>query len=184
MLSGARRLGFQPDLLTAGQVGNLTYGDRTRPPRSCIRTARAPFDACSSSIEQRPCAIRPGPAPPSDDTPYETRWRPWTWGPPERYCGSAGYRDDLRWRLEHQQRSLRPRRHICIPAYAGWLTVHARRHQREVCTLSGRVMLQPLSGPLQVGLRFLPDPLPAAPSAHLTTRFPQREGYGLTTLRH
>ena len=25
-----------------------------------LRTARAPFDACSSSIEQRPCEIRPG----------------------------------------------------------------------------------------------------------------------------
>src|SRR5262249_19694853 len=59
--------------------------------------------------------------------------------PPERYYGRAGYRDDYRWRLEHQQRPLRPRRHICIPAYAGWLTVHARRHLREVSLLAGGV---------------------------------------------
>src|SRR5262245_24948162 len=58
------------------------------------------------------------------------------------------------------------------PPEVGWLTVHARRHHGEVCPLSGGVMSQPLSGPLQTGLRFLPDPLPAAPSAHLTTRLP------------
>ena len=44
-------------------------------------------------------------------------------------------------------------------------------------------MFQPLSDPLQVGIRLLPDPLPAAPSARLATRFPLREDYGFTTLR-
>ena len=43
-------------------------------------------------------------------------------------------------------------------------------------------MAQPLSGPLQVGLRFLPRPLPAAPSVRLAARLPSREDYGLTTL--
>jgi hypothetical protein len=38
-----------------------------------LRTARAPFDASSSSIEQRPYEIRPGPAPSADDTSYGTR---------------------------------------------------------------------------------------------------------------
>src|SRR5262249_42713071 len=47
---------------------------------------------------------------------------------------------------------------------------------------AGGVMSQPLSGPLQTSIRFLPDPLPAAPAARLTTRFPTREGYVLTTL--
>jgi len=47
---------------------------------------------------------------------------------------------------------------------------------------------QSLSAPLQVGFRFLHDPIPAPPSAHLTTRFPQPdklggEGFGLTTFR-
>src|SRR3954447_1253212 len=43
-------------------------------------------------------------------------------------------------------------------------------------------MSQPLSGPLQAGLRFLPRPLPAAPSAHLAAGLPSREVDGLTTL--
>src|SRR4029079_8191277 len=38
-------------------------------------------------------------------------------------------------------------------------------------------------GPLQVGIRFLPRPLPAAPSIRLAARLPAGEGYGLTTLR-
>jgi len=57
----------------------------------------------------------------------------------------------------------------------------------EVCPLSRGVMLlgaQPLSAPLQSGIRFLHPPLPAAPSARLATRFPSREGYGLTTFRN
>src|SRR4051794_41364792 len=41
---------------------------------------------------------------------------------------------------------------------------------------------QLLSGPLQAGLRFLPRPLPAAPSAHLAAGLPSREDDGLTTL--
>jgi hypothetical protein len=56
----------------------------------------------------------------------------------------------------------------------------------EVSPLARGVMLrlaQLLSTPLQDGLRLLPRPLPAPPSARLTTRFPFREGYGLTTFR-
>ena len=81
-------------------------------------------------------------------------------------------------------RSLRSRRQICFAPCAGWLTVHVRQHPREVGPLSRGVMSpgQPLSGPLQAGLRFLPRPLPAAPSARLAARLPSREDYGLTTL--
>ena len=78
----------------------------------------------------------------------------------------------LRWRKPHQQRPLRSRRHICIASYAGWLTVHVRPHQREVCSLAGGVMSQPLSSPLQVGIRFLPPPLPAALSGRLAAPLP------------
>jgi hypothetical protein len=78
----------------------------------------------------------------------------------------------IRWRRPHQLRSLRPRHQICDTPYAGWLTLHARRHQREVCPLSGGVMLQPLSSPLQVGIRLLPPPLPAAPSVGLAACLP------------
>jgi hypothetical protein len=68
---------------------------------------------------------------------------------------------------------------------AGWLSSHVRSHQREVCPVSRRVMLQPLSGPLQVGLRFLPPPLPAALSGYLTTPLAVRkqQDNGLTTFR-
>jgi hypothetical protein len=57
----------------------------------------------------------------------------------------------------------------------------------KVCSLSCRVMLllaQPLSTPLQNGLRFFHTPIPAIPSACLTACFPLDEGnYGLTTFR-
>ena len=39
------------------------------------------------------------------------------------------------------------------------------------------------SGPRQVGVRFLPHPLPATPSARLTVRLPKRDDDGLTTFR-
>ena len=67
---------------------------------------------------------------------------------------------------------------------AGWLSSHVRPHQREVGPLSRGVMSQPLSDPLQAGLRLLPRPLPAVPSARLAAGLPSREGYGLTTLHH
>jgi hypothetical protein len=44
--------------------------------------------------------------------------------------------------------------------------------QREVGPLSRGVTSQPLSAPLQHGIRFLPPPLPAAPSARLAACFP------------
>ena len=42
----------------------------------------------------------------------------------------------------------------------------------EVCPLSCRAMLQPVSRQLQPGFRFLRFPLPAAPTAFLTVRLP------------
>jgi len=39
-----------------------------------------------------------------------------------------------------------------------------------------RLRTQPLSGPLQAGLRYLRDPKPTALSARLTARFPQEGG--------
>ena len=59
-----------------------------------------------------------------------------------------------------------------------FFTFPAIQHPVEVCPLSRGVMLpteaQPLSNPLQAGLRFLHHPLPAVPSARLAARFPQR----------
>src|SRR5262245_3543353 len=65
-------------------------------------------------------------------------------------------------------------RRICIARHAWRLTVHARRHQREICPVSRGMMLQPLSDRLPAGLRFLPLPLPAASSAVLATGLPQK----------
>ena len=55
---------------------------------------------------------------------------------------------------------------------AGWLPSHVRSHPREVGPLSGRVMLEPLSGRLPASLRLLPRPLPAALSGRLTASLP------------
>jgi len=65
---------------------------------------------------------------------------------------------------------------------AGWLSVPIRQHPGEVSSLSRGVISQPLSDPLRAGLRFLPRPLPAAPSARLAAGLPSREDDGLTTL--
>ena len=50
----------------------------------------------------------------------------------------------------------------------------------EVCPLSRVVMLQPLSHPLQEGLRFFRIPLPALSSACLATAYRETEEIGLT----
>src|SRR5476649_848903 len=42
----------------------------------------------------------------------------------------------------------------------------------EVCPLSRRAMFQPVSRPLQPGIRFLRTPLPTAPTAFLAVRLP------------
>jgi hypothetical protein len=75
----------------------------------------------------------------------------------------------------------RPRQ-ICFAPRAGWLSVLIRQHPGEVGALSRGVISQPLSDPLRAGLRLLPRPLPAAPSARLAAGLPSREDDGLTTL--
>jgi hypothetical protein len=46
----------------------------------------------------------------------------------------------------------------------------------EVCPLSRRAMSQPVSRPLQPGIRFLRIPLPTAPTAFLAVRLPLLAG--------
>lgn len=53
--------------------------------------------------------------------------------------------------------------------------LHARSHHEEVGPLSRGVTLKPLSGRLQPGLRFFPDPLPAYPTAFLAISLPVEE---------
>ena len=60
------------------------------------------------------------------------------------------------------------------------------KDQMDVCPLARGVMLrgaQPLSTPLQDGVRFFHPPLPARLSARLTARFPSRETYGVAMFR-
>src|SRR5262249_56642784 len=94
-----------------------------------------------------------------------------------RYDGGAGGRRSA----GAAPRALPPASDLLCPR-AGWLSVPIRRHPGEVSSLSRGVISQPLSDPFRAGLRFLPRPLPAAPSARLAAGLPPPEGDGLTTL--
>ncbi|PYB97817.1 hypothetical protein DMX12_17610 [Pseudomonas sp. MB-090624] len=59
--------------------------------------------------------------------------------------------------------------------------VIATKDHAEVCPVSRGVMFQPLSKPLQPGVRFLCDPIPAPPTVFLTVHLPKGQRYGLTT---
>ncbi len=110
----------------------------------------------------------------------DTRLTPLAVGRPERYLVRASSRCDSVVAVAPASALHAADRSATRPN-AGWPTVHARRHREEVCSLSGGVMLQPLSDLLPVGIRLLPDPIPAAPSARLAAHVPLREDYGLTT---
>ena len=66
-----------------------------------------------------------------------------------------------------------------------WIQLYfwLRKTNTEVCSFSRRVMLQLVSVSLQNGIRFFGYPRPAPLSASLTSRFPRRERYGLSTFR-
>jgi hypothetical protein len=71
---------------------------------------------------------------------------------------------------------------ICVSSFVALPDCLVMGDHAEVCPLS-RWGTRPLSAPLQSGLRFLRDPIPAAPWARLTARFPHQSGEddGLTT---
>ncbi|KAF1028574.1 MAG: hypothetical protein GAK37_02186 [Pseudomonas sp.] len=58
---------------------------------------------------------------------------------------------------------------------------HATKDHAEVCPVSRGGMFHPLSEPLQPGIRFLCDPIPAPPTARLAAHLPRGQQYGLTT---
>src|SRR5260370_23143882 len=78
----------------------------------------------------------------------------------------------------------------CLPESVGRGSL-VTKDQREVCRFSPRgdvaAEAQPLSAPLQSGVRLLLPPLPAVPSASLASSFPDRPCHwgndGLTTFR-
>ena len=56
-----------------------------------------------------------------------------------------------------------------------------RKDHEEVCPLSRGMMLQSLSVPLQGGVRFVLNPVPAPPLADLAACCPRGERYGVPT---
>src|SRR5262249_9679267 len=155
------------------------------PPPPPLRTGLETFASSGSSIDQRTSTYDAPLARLALDSPGQVfpRTRPrGCRGPrqPERYWGRAGSRMDTVVAVAPASALHAADRSASLPN-AGWLTVHARQHHGEVCPLARGVRSQPLSASLQRGVRLLPDPLPAAPSAHLTARFPPKgEGYGFT----
>jgi hypothetical protein len=61
----------------------------------------------------------------------------------------------------------------------GLLSVHAIKDHAEVCPVSRGVMFQPLSAPLQLGVRFFCDPIPAQPTDPLAVHLPEGGHTGL-----
>ena len=138
--------------------------------RRPLRTARAPFRCMHLKHRTTPLLSN-------------TRLPHWSWGPPGRYYGRAGYRDDfgggcstskvlatLPTDLHHSLRRLAdgprpPTPEGSLPAFA-W---------GDVATPIRPIAERPC---------LLPPPLPAAPSARLAVRFPSTPlayGAGKTT---
>lgn len=149
-----------------------------------LRTVHAPFNAYGSSSGQHPCATAPDDSA-APDRLFRSAVDPWARDQPERYDDRAGSRNAFGGGRSTSKDHCDPADRSASLPNAGWLTVHARRHQREVSPLARGVMSQPLSDRLPVGLRLLPPPLPAALSDHLTTPLAVRgqQGNGLTTFR-
>jgi hypothetical protein len=59
----------------------------------------------------------------------------------------------------------------------------ATKHQTDVGALSSRVMLQPVSIPLQDGFRFFRHLKPALSQRALRFRLPSRQRYGVSVFR-
>src|ERR1700694_823187 len=133
-------------------------GKGTRLPEPPpLRTARACSHACSSSIGQRTL----------DSTRLPALALPTT-------CTLLRGSQHTESLEAAPARALRSADISALLPQVGLPTVHVRQHQREVCRLSPRgdlaIKAQPLSGPLQPGVRLLPPPVPAARSARPTVR--------------
>jgi hypothetical protein len=125
-----------------------------------LRTVHETFASYGSSMEQR--------------TPLSgsTRSSSLALRTPTRYHGQSQLPRGLDGGSRTSKDDCRPADISASLPKAGWLSCHVCPHQREVCPLSGGMMLQPLSAPLPGGLRLLPPPLPAAPSGHLAAPLP------------
>ena len=79
--------------------------------------------------------------------------------------------------------SKRCRRRHLLASSSGWSNFLAPQDPREIGPLSRGVILQPLSAPLQDGLRLLPHPLPASALVGLAAFLPRKDGDGFITFR-
>jgi hypothetical protein len=105
-----------------------------------LRTGRETFASSGSGLGQRPCEIRPGAAPPSDDTSLTGRGCLIGLEDNLGVTAAEPATDVISVVQAAPAKTLAASRHFCDACCAGWLTVHARRHQREVCPLARGVM--------------------------------------------
>src|SRR4030042_241251 len=61
---------------------------------------------------------------------------------------------------------------ICFSISKDYQCFFAMEHQPDVCPLSGRANFEPVSTPLQVGIRFFRSLAPASPTVCLTVHLP------------
>lgn len=135
------------------------------PSPPLLRTHRAFFNAIGSSISKafRDRETRIGDIPTLHDTHVEPS--------PVAETGMGAPANDTT--------ALRIVAAICFPTWNGLPHFLVTRHLLEVCPLACGAKFELLSIPLQNGFRFLQHPLPAAPSARLTARFPEGRAAGL-----
>ena len=150
-----------------GGIAPSTPGSRAGLlPPSPLRTARESFPSSSSSLANAPCGTRS--------------------------CHESGTTFTIcAWslraviRLESAPVSVITAV-ICFLSSGGWPNSLVMQDQTDVSSLSRGVMspeAQPLSIPLQDGLRFFHPPMPARLSACLAACFPSRETYGVPMFR-
>jgi hypothetical protein len=101
----------------------------------------------------------------------------------QRPCEGPVSSPNTCWLHDTRQKSmpLRGREHqwntstaICITFSTDSSVILVPRHRREVSPLARRVMLQPVSDPLQNGIRFFPPPYPHHRRAALRLSYLQR----------
>jgi len=80
----------------------------------------------------------------------------------------------------HAERTTR-RHHLLSLLSSGSINSHVTRDPLDVCSLSGRANLEPVSALLQDGIRFFQHLNPAPPTVCLTVCLPGGQRYGIST---
>src|SRR5262249_42180856 len=112
----------------------------------------------------------------SGNAPWvSTRSPHWTWGQPGRYYGRAGYRQDFgAGAAPAKVLATSPTSLLCpLRRFADGSRPPTSEGSRPACAWGDS---ESLSALLPGGIRFLPPPLPAAPSVGLATSLPRGGG--------